>query len=202
MHLVRHVRSRLPPERRPDARRPSWVLGGNYERVQRWPAYDLTSGIALTFDVPRLQGLTYYVAGSPEGLHRIMGVDWTFGGLGYEYAAGANHLILSGDPTFGEENRHELAHVLLGPLLTAGLTHSLMGEGIAAWLGGSVGRTFPELLAEYADYLEAYPEITVDSILKANDPDKGGRVHYQFLQLRKICLSNFRSSSIISQKSS
>ena len=171
-----------------------WVFGNaltrltsDWERVQVGPIeyvvepgreLDLTraeravafaDSVALTFDVPRLQGLTYYVAGSPERLHRIMGVDWTFGGLGYGYAARANHQVFTGDPTFGEENRHELTHVLLGPLMAEGLTHSLMSEGIATWLGGSMGRTFSELLAEYADYLEAYPGITIDGVLAGNN---------------------------------
>ena len=148
--------------------------GRELDRTRAERAVAFADSLALTFDVPRLQGLTYYVAGSPERLHRIMGVDWTFGGLGYGYANRANDLILSGDPTFGEENRHELTHVLLGPLMAEGLTHSLMSEGIATWLGGSLGRTFPALLAEYADYLAAYPEITVDSVLAANS-DEGLR---------------------------
>lgn len=148
--------------------------GRELDRTRAENAVAFADSLSMTFDVPRLQRLTYYVAGSPERLHRIMGVDWTFGGLGYGYANRANDLILSGDPTFGEENRHELVHVVLGPLFAEGLTHSLMSEGIATWLGGSMGRTFPELLVEYADYLEAFPEITVDGVLAANN-DEGLR---------------------------
>ena len=32
-----------------------------------------------------------------------------------------------------------------------------------------MGRTFSELLAEYADYLEAYPGITIDGVLAGNN---------------------------------
>ncbi len=60
-----------------------------------------------------LEALTYYVASGPEELHRVMGIDWTFGGLGYGYAAAGNGLILSGNPLAAEENRHELVHILL-----------------------------------------------------------------------------------------
>ena len=148
--------------------------GRELDRTRAERAVTFADSLSLTFDVPRLQGLTYYVAGSPESLHRIMGVDWTFGGIGYGYAAAANDLILSGDPTFGEENRHELAHVLLGPLLSEGPTHALISEGMATWLGGSMGQTFEQLIAEYADYLEAFPETTVDSVLTANN-DEGLR---------------------------
>lgn len=148
--------------------------GRELDRTRAERAVAFADSLSLTFDVPKLQDLTYYVASSPESLHRIMGVDWTFGGLGYGYAAGANHQIFSGDPTFGEENRHELSHVLLGSLLSEGPTHALISEGIATWLGGSMGRTFSELLAEYADYLRVYPEITIDSVLAANN-DEGLR---------------------------
>lgn len=77
---------------------------------------EFADSVATSFDVPRLEALTYYVASTPEGLHRAMGVDWTFGGTGYGYAVPANGLILSGDPVAGEENRHEMMHILLAPV--------------------------------------------------------------------------------------
>ncbi len=132
--------------------------------------------IADSFDVPRLEALSYYVASSPEELHRVMGIDWTFGGLGYGYAAPANRLILSGDPVKEEENRHELVHILLAPLATERPTHGLVNEGVATWYGGSSGRTFPELMTEYAGYLAGRPEITLDTVLESNSPDRGWRV--------------------------
>ena len=132
--------------------------------------------IAASFDVPRLEALTYYVASSPEELHRVMGIDRTFGGGGYGYAVPANCLILSGDPVAGEENRHELVHILLSPLTADGRTHGLVNEGVATWYGGSMGRMYPELLTEYAGYLAARPGITLDTILEDNSPDRGWNV--------------------------
>ncbi len=149
--------------------------GKEFDRTRAERAVTFGDSISLIFDVPRLQNLSYYVADSPEDLHRIMGVDWTFGGLGYGYAATGNGMILSGDPTFGEENRHEITHMLLARLAAEGFTHSLIAEGIATWFGGSMGRTFPELRAEYADYLGAHPDITIDTILGNNQPDMGWR---------------------------
>lgn len=143
-------------------------------RAERLLAF--ADSVATSFDVPRLEALTYYVASTPERLHRAMGVDWTFGGLGYGYAVPANNLILSGDPVAGEENRHEMAHILLTPLTGMQPTHGLVNEGVATWYGGSSGRTIGELLREYADYLAARPEIGLDVILEENAPDRGWNV--------------------------
>lgn len=143
-------------------------------RAERLLAF--ADSVATSFDVPRLEALTYYVASTPERLHRAMGVDWTFGGLGYGYAAPANDLILSGDPVAGEENRHEMAHILLAPVTAMQPTHGLVNEGVATWYGGSSGRTRGELLREYAGYLAARPEIGLDVILEDNAPDRGWNV--------------------------
>ncbi len=146
----------------------------NRSRAERLLTF--ADSIAASFDVPKLEALTYYVASGPEELNRVMGIDWTFGGSGYGYAVPANGLILSGDPAAAEENRHELVHILLSPLTAEGRTHGLVTEGGATWYGGSVGRTFLELLPEYAGYVAARPEITLDTILEDNSPDKGWSV--------------------------
>ena len=143
-------------------------------RAERLLAFG--DSIAASFDVPRIEALTYYVASGPEELHRVMGIDWTFGGLGYGYAVTGNNLILSGDPVAGEENRHELVHILLSRITAERPTHGLVNEGLATWYGGSMGWTFSELVTEYTGYLAARPEITLDTILEANSPDKGWNV--------------------------
>ena len=143
-------------------------------RAERLLAF--ADSLAASFDVPRLEELTYYVASTPEGLHRAMGVDWTFGGTGYGYAVPANGLILSGDPVAGEESRHEMVHLLLAPVAGVLPTHGLINEGVATWYGGSSGRTRGELLGEYAEYLAARPGIGLDLILEDNVPDMGWNV--------------------------
>ena len=137
---------------------------------------EFADSVATSFDVPRLEALTYYVASTPEGLHRAMGVDWTFGGTGYGYAVPANGLILSGDPVAGEENRHEMMHILLAPVTAMQPAHGPINEGTATWYGGSSGRRRGKLLQEYADYLAARPEIGLDMILEDNVPDRGWNV--------------------------
>jgi hypothetical protein len=132
--------------------------------------------VATTFEVPHLQDVQYYVASGPEELHRIMGIEWTFGGIGYGYAMPANNLILSGDPVFGEENRHEVVHLLLARSSAELGTHGLVAEGLATWYGGSAGRSFTELLSEYARFLAERPDVTLDTILGASPPDQGWNI--------------------------
>ena len=139
----------------------------NRSRAERLLTFG--DSIAASFDVPRLEALTYYMASGPEELHRVMGIDWTFGGLGYGYA-------VIGNPVAGEEHRHELVHILLPRITVERPTHGFVNEGLVVRYGGSMGQTFPELLTEYAGYLAARPEITLDTILEANSPDKGWNV--------------------------
>jgi hypothetical protein len=147
--------------------------GRRFDRRRAQRAVAFADSLAQSLGVPPLEDVTYYVARSPESLHRAMGIDWTFGAQGHGYALPSNQLILSGDATFGEENRHELAHYVLMPILAERRTHGIVNEGIATWLGGSVGRTFPELHAEYAAYLRDHPDITLDAILDGDAPDRG-----------------------------
>jgi hypothetical protein len=136
-------------------------------------AVEFATSLASSLYLPELEGVLYVMAPTPEELHRAMGVDWTFGSQGHGYALPWNRLILSGDGMFGEDNRHELAHLIIGPLLAEGRVHSIVNEGLATWLGGSVGRTYAELLIEYAAFLREHPEVGVDAVLERTGPDIG-----------------------------
>ena len=137
-------------------------------------ALHFADSLATAFGLLRIEPMTYYVADSPAELLRIIGVEWTLGGQGYGYAMRANRLLLTGDPGFGEENRHELTHYVLSPLVKWGRTHPLVSEGVASWLGGTMGRPYPVMMREYAAFLRANPQITLDSVMEAA-PDLGVR---------------------------
>lgn len=143
------------------------------DRARARGAVAFADSLAGALGLPELEGVTYYLAGTPERLHRVMGVDWTFGGLGHGYVLPWNQMILSGDAAFGEANRHELAHYVLRPLVEERRTHPIVSEGMATWLGGSTGLASPELRAAYGRYLREHPGVTLDAILEANDPDRG-----------------------------
>lgn len=147
--------------------------GLELDRARAEGAAAFVDSLANAFGVPRLTGVTHYSARTPEALHRMMGIDWTVGGLGHGYSVPWNGLILSGDAAFADGNRHELAHYVLAPILEERRTHGIINEGIATWLGGSVGRSFDEITREYAAYLRANPDITLDLILEGDGPDRG-----------------------------
>jgi hypothetical protein len=130
--------------------------------------------VATAFEVQSPDELTYYLAGGREPIQRIMGIDWTVGGTGVGYASRANRMVFSGEPAFGENHRHELAHFVLQPLHARG-THPLASEGVATWLGGAMGRDFHTLAREYADFVRAHPEVTLDDVLDSDARDLGSR---------------------------
>ena len=149
--------------------------GYPFDAARARRAVAFADSLAAAYGVPQLTRLSYYLTSSPEQVHRIMGIDWTVAGIGYGYASQWNRLIFSGAPAAGEDYRHELAHFVLAPLTGAGRTHPLVNEGLATWLGGSMGRDFPTLMREYATYLRQHPEVTLDAVLEADGPDRGIR---------------------------
>jgi hypothetical protein len=129
--------------------------------------------LADRLNLPALDEVTYIVAPSPTELHRVMGIDWTLGGRGFGYSAPWNRLILSGSSVFGEENRHELVHYVLGPVLEERQTHAIVNEGLATWLGGTRDMAYPDLLKEYSSYLREHPSVGLNEVLVGDGPDRG-----------------------------
>jgi hypothetical protein len=98
-------------------------------------------------------------------VYQIMGVesDVTFGPVG-GVAQPVNRQLFSGTPTLGEDYRHELAHLVLAPLVS-GRTSYIVSEGVPTWLGGTTGKTFREAASDLAALLIERPSVTLDSIL-------------------------------------
>jgi hypothetical protein len=51
--------------------------------------------------------------------------------------------------------------------------HGIIAEGIATYFGGTMGRSYRELLPEYSAYLLAHPHVTLDTVLAGDAPDRG-----------------------------
>lgn len=113
--------------------------------------------------------LTYYVAETPEEMFRLEGLDFVpeasqaRGSVGR--ADGVNRIVFSGSATLQEGYLHEIAHVVLAPLVIPGRTHWLAVEGCATWTGGWQGRMFPDLMRDLAFYLKNHWSYTLDSVL-------------------------------------
>lgn len=77
-----------------------------------------------------------------------------------------NHQLFSGIPAIGESYRHELAHMVLLPLM--GNTSYLVSEGVPTWLGGTTGADFRTAARGLATFLAEHPAVTLDSILSGH----------------------------------
>jgi hypothetical protein len=138
--------------------------GLSFRRDRATAAAAFVDSVAVAFEVPRLAALTYYMTRSVDDVYRIMGLetDSTWGAVG-GVAQPVNRQLFSGMPSIGEAYRHELAHMVLLPLVR-NATHAV-SEGVATWLGGTTGMDFPTATSTLARYLRDHPGVTLDSIL-------------------------------------
>lgn len=179
----------------------SWVFANALPRLTRdWPHYGIGRGmfvvqpgrvfdrskaahtvafadsLADAYAIPRLPDFTYYVTNSEDDMYRAAGVDPMFGAQ----AAGgrslsADRIIMSGSPEQGEGYVHEVVHTVFAPLTPARGSLGFASEGVASWLGGSLGTSFPKMMHNYAMYLRAHPTVTLDSVFTEGLPDRGQR---------------------------
>jgi hypothetical protein len=127
--------------------------------------------LATAFGVPRLTSFTYYLTTSSEEIYRIMGLETAikWGPVG-GVAQPTNHQLFSGNPAVGEDYRHELAHMVLLPLM--GNTLYFVSEGVPTWVGGTSGMDFKAAAREFAGFLVEHPSVTLDSILDGAFPPR------------------------------
>ena len=150
--------------------------GYPFDRARARRAAAFADSVTSAFAMPPLTHIVYYLTESPDEMNRIIGLDWypssTDGG---GFSSGPNRLIVSGNPAVGEDYRHEIVHVALGPLALQGV-HPLLWEGVATWLGGTLGMDARAVRAEYAEFLRHHKDITIDSVLNESRPyDQGYR---------------------------
>jgi len=130
-----------------------------------------TDSLASAFGVPRMPPLTYYLTSSSDEVYRIMGLetDKVWGPVG-GVAQPRNHMLFSGNPAVGEDYRHELAHMVLLPLM--GNTLYFVSEGVPTWVGGTTGMDFRRAAREFSTYLAEHLNVTLDSVVDGRLPAK------------------------------
>jgi len=137
-------------------------------------ATEFVADVARRFAVAPPERIDYVVAGSPDEYHRALGLDYfvlpSGPGTGTGGVVLGDELVLSGDPAQGEAYLHELAHLVLRPL---GIRNHLVSEGIASWLGGSQGRSLPQLADALAAFQRDRPDVTLAMLLSDQVPDGG-----------------------------
>jgi len=72
-----------------------------------------------------------------------------------------NRQLFSGIPALGKVYRHELAHLVLAPLMTPS-TWYMASEGVATWLGGTTGGSARYATARPRLEVEREPQTFVD----------------------------------------
>jgi len=81
------------------------------------------------------------------------------------FARPVNAQVFSGIPALGEDYRHELAHVLLMPIIRDGTSSLLASEGVPTWFGGTAGRDFQDSVRHLASLLRAQPTLDLHAIV-------------------------------------
>jgi hypothetical protein len=149
--------------------------GHTFDEGKARSAARFADSVAAMFGVKPITDLNYYVADTPEEIHRILGLDFMVGGDQASYSDPGRQMILVGNSVFGEDHRHELTHSVLASLTWTPNTPGIINEGTATWLGGSLGKSFPDVMKEYAAFLAAHPTVTLDSVLTVTEHDLGTR---------------------------
>lgn len=108
--------------------------------------------------------IEYFVTESVDQAMEILGavVPERFGPNG---GFARTNMVFSGIPALGENYRHELTHVLLGPLMQDGTSSLLASEGVPTWLGGSGERDFTESVRHLAALLGDQPTVDLHRIV-------------------------------------
>jgi hypothetical protein len=136
----------------------------NARRAERAAAF--VDSLALAFGVAPPPRLDYYVTESVDQALELLGARFprTFGAAG-GFAKPVNRQVFSGIPSLGEEYRHEIAHVVLLPIIRGSSTSLLASEGVPTWLGGTAGRDYPSAVRYLDSLLVAHPGVTLDRIV-------------------------------------
>ncbi len=135
--------------------------------------------LALAFRVPPPREIGYYF--TDDLIETLGAVGLEFFPLGSDTVGGrslaSDHLVFIGSSIHGEDYRHELAHVILLPFLTPLKPAGLVLEGLMTWTGGrgSAGLDFKGLIPGLKHYLDAHPDLTLESIM-TNPPLREGPV--------------------------
>lgn len=129
-------------------------------------AAKFVDSLATTFGVTAPARIDYYVAESVDQAMEILGVvvPERFGAAG-GFSKPVNFQVFSGIPALGENYRHELAHVVLLPIIRGGSTSLLASEGVPTWFGGTAGRDFHGSVRHLAALQQAQPRLTLDAIV-------------------------------------
>lgn len=147
--------------------------------------------LARSFDVPAPK-TDYYFTDDLIETFRALGLE--FFPVGPDTVGGrsntADRQVYVGSSSAGETYRHELAHVVLQPLITRYHPPGMVMEGLMTWTGGSAGLSFSDLLPGLAGYLALHPEVTLDTVL-THPPTREGSLDVGYDGAAALCAMVF-----------
>lgn len=140
--------------------------GLRFDATRAARAAAFVDSLAVAFEVPPPERIDYYVAESVDQALEILGVvvPERYGAAG-GFAKPRNAQVFSGIPALGEEYRHELAHVVLLPVIRDGTTTLLASEGVPTWLGGTAGRDYRGSVRHLDSLLQTQPRLDLNVIV-------------------------------------
>ncbi|MGI8843994.1 MAG: hypothetical protein ACR2HZ_09865 [Gemmatimonadaceae bacterium] len=138
-------------------------------------AADFVDSLTAALALPAPDTIEYYLTPSADEMARMLGFDWLKLPSGPHSGrggwAGAGRLF-SGDERRGEEYRHELAHLITGPLRSPTGRHWFIEEGFATWVGGTAGVLLSDGISPLAEFTRTHPRFAWRDLIQFSTPDE------------------------------
>ena len=162
--------------------------GHGFVRQRAEASAAFVDSLARAFELPAPVSIDYYFTDDMIDTFRAMGLD--FFPIGSDTVGGrvnsVDGQVFVGSSTNGEGYRHELAHVVLQPLVGRGLTAPPVLEGLMTWTGGSAGLDFAHLLPGLKAYVQAHPQLTLEAAL-TSPPAREGSLDVRYDGAAVLC---------------
>ena len=159
----------------------------SFERTRARATARFVDSLSRRLDVP-VPKTDYYFTDDLIETFRALGLEYF--PIGSDTVGGrsntADRQVYVGSSSAGETYRHELAHVVLQPLITRYHPPGVVMEGLMTWTGGSAGLSFSELLPGLAGYLALHPEVTLDTVL-THPPAREGSLDVGYDGAAALC---------------
>ena len=161
--------------------------GRAFDRSRAAATAHFADSLARAFELP-LAAIEYYFTDDLLDTFRALGLEFfplasdTVGGR----ANSADRQVYIGSSSAGERYRHEIAHVVLQPLIERNHPTGLVMEGLMTWVGGSAGLEYRELLPGLAAYLSVHPDLTLRRVL-TDPPSRQGSVDVGYDGFAVLC---------------
>lgn len=130
----------------------------NKDRAKQFDTFN--ASLAQKLEVPPKK-IKYYKCKDPSEALAFIGIDFhisyngEYTGLGrddgYRFLTGVNE----------EGYEHDLLHIYFDDVFDASETYRAFEEGIAGFFGGSWGDTYPQIIRQLSDYVDANPQVNL-----------------------------------------